>query len=195
MTGKIVASIVALFAAGMIIMGMNQDPQTPTQTQASTTTTEGIAGPTPGSPRRPDKLVLTDAQWKQRLTPDQYRILRNKGTEPAFCGLLNDNHEAGTYYCSGCGNPLFTSDAKFTSGTGWPSFFQPVTKDAIWSHVDRSYGMVRDEVLCARCDGHLGHVFNDGPPPTGLRFCMNSESLVFVAKGKPAPELVTADGK
>ncbi len=136
------------------------------------------------APKRKDKLVLSDAEWQKRLTKKQYEVLRAKGTEPAFCGLLLDNKEKGTYHCIGCDLPLFTSEAKFTSGTGWPSFFQPATKDAIWVKSDRSHGMVRDEVLCARCDGHLGHVFNDGPKPTGLRFCMNSEVLKFV-KAKP----------
>lgn len=172
MTAKIVLGIAALIAAGVLLMGMNHEPQN-SQADNHVTVEEG-------SPKRPDKLILTDAEWKKRLTPEQYRILRNKGTEPAFCGLLTDNHEKGTYYCVGCGLPLFKSDSKFTSGTGWPSFFQPATKDAIWTKTDRSFGMVREEVLCARCDGHLGHVFDDGPAPTGLRYCMNSECLKFV---------------
>lgn len=142
----------------------------------------GIAGPEPGSPRRKDKVVKTDAEWQKILTPEQYRILRKKGTEPAFCGLFHDTDKPGTYSCAGCGLDLFTSDAKFHSGTGWPSFFQPVDKRNIWTKTDRSHGMVRQEVLCARCDGHLGHVFPDGPKPTGLRFCINSDSLKFRAK-------------
>jgi methionine-R-sulfoxide reductase len=166
MGGKIIATIVAVVAAGLAITMMQQQPR---------------SGTLPGSPKRADKLVLTDAEWKKRLTPEQYKILRAKGTEPAFCGLLNDNHEVGTYYCAGCGLALFRSDSKFISGTGWPSFFQPIAKDAVWTHRDYSFGMVRDEVMCARCDGHLGHVFSDGPPPTGLRFCMNSAALKFVA--------------
>jgi methionine-R-sulfoxide reductase len=132
------------------------------------------------SPQRADKVVLTDAEWKKRLTPEQYRILRNHGTEAAFCGLFVDNKKTGTYSCVGCKLPLFRSDAKFDSGTGWPSFFQPATADAIWTRTDTSYGMVREEVLCARCDGHLGHVFPDGPRDRGgMRFCINSEILTF----------------
>jgi methionine-R-sulfoxide reductase len=134
----------------------------------------------PRSPKRPDKLVLSDAQWRKRLTPKQYAILRGHGTEAAFCGVFYDNHKVGTYYCAGCGAPLFKSDTKFDSGTGWPSFFQPVSKTAIWTRSDDSYGMHRTEVLCARCDGHLGHVFDDAPQTrTGLRFCINSDALTF----------------
>jgi methionine-R-sulfoxide reductase len=131
------------------------------------------------SPKRADKLVLSDAEWRDRLTASQYKILRNDGTEPAFCGVFYDNHKIGTYHCAGCDLALFKSDAKFDSGTGWPSFFQPVDKDAVWLKRDVGFGMVRWEVRCARCDGHLGHVFEDGPAPTGLRFCMNSDAMKF----------------
>ena len=131
------------------------------------------------SPKREDKLVLTDDEWKARLTPSQYKILRHDGTEPAFCGRFFDNHLTGTYYCAGCGQALFRSDAKFDSGTGWPSFFQPINKDAVWLHMDTSFGMVRWEVRCSKCDGHLGHVFDAGPAPTHLRFCMNSDAMTF----------------
>ena len=125
------------------------------------------------------KLTLSDAEWRQRLTPEQFRILRSSGTERPFCGTLLDNKKQGVYCCAGCGLPLFASDAKFNSGTGWPSFFQPIGAGNVVTQSDDSHGMSRDEINCARCDGHLGHVFPDGPPPTRLRFCMNSESLVF----------------
>lgn len=145
-----------------------------------------IPNPTPGlplrttSPARKDKVVLTEAEWKRRLTPKQYAILRGRGTEAAFCSPLLDNHGKGTFYCAGCGLPLFKTDAKFNSGTGWPSFFQPAEKDAVWYRLDTGYGMVRTEVLCARCDGHLGHVFDDGPADKGgRRYCMNGEALIF----------------
>lgn len=133
----------------------------------------------PHSPKRKDKVRMTEDEWKKKLTAEQYRILRRQGTEPAFCGAFYDNHKKGTYSCVGCGLPLFHSGAKFDSGTGWPSFFQPVSKDNIWTRSDNGFGMVRVEVLCARCDGHLGHVFEDGPKPSGLRFCINSEVLTF----------------
>jgi methionine-R-sulfoxide reductase len=125
------------------------------------------------------KLTLTAAEWKKRLTPDQFKILRSSGTERPFCGVLLDNKKKGVYACAGCGLPLFTSDSKFESGTGWPSFFQPIAVENVAEREDKSHGMVRIEVNCTRCDGHLGHVFPDGPRPTGLRFCLNSESLQF----------------
>lgn len=132
------------------------------------------------------KVVKTDAEWKKLLTPDQYQIARAKGTEAAFCGTLLDNHQDGIYSCVCCRLPLFSSNSKFNSGTGWPSFFQPVAKENVIAHADDSYGMRRTEILCARCDCHLGHVFEDGPRPTGLRFCVNSESLVFTSSDKLA---------
>ncbi len=139
-----------------------------------------LAGFATSSPHRTDKLVLSDAEWKKRLTEKQYNILRSHGTEGAFCGAFYDNHKTGVYRCAGCGLALFASNTKFDSGTGWPSFFQPVNKQNVWIKSDTSYGMVRDEVLCSRCDGHLGHVFDDAPQTaTGLRFCMNSDAMTF----------------
>jgi peptide methionine sulfoxide reductase msrA/msrB len=125
-------------------------------------------------------VVRSDAEWRKRLTDKQYRITRGKGTEPAFCGGLLQNKEAGLYVCVCCSLPLFEATTKFESGTGWPSFFGPVAKENVREEVDRSHGMVRTEILCQRCGAHLGHVFDDGPPPTGRRFCLNSEALRFV---------------
>jgi methionine-R-sulfoxide reductase len=126
------------------------------------------------------KVVKTDEEWSRQLSPAQFRIARGKGTERAFCGTLLDNKRQGVYSCVCCGLPLFASGGKFNSGTGWPSFFRPVAEENVATHADHSHGMVRTEILCARCDGHLGHVFEDGPPPTGLRYCVNSESLNFI---------------
>ncbi|MGH2574073.1 MAG: peptide-methionine (R)-S-oxide reductase MsrB [Ignavibacteria bacterium] len=129
-----------------------------------------------------DKVVKSEDEWKQILTPEQYKVMREKGTERACSGQFWDNHEVGTYYCAACGQELFTSDTKFESGTGWPSFFQPVKKENIEEEIDNSFGMTRTEIRCSSCGGHLGHVFNDGPEPTGLRYCINSVSLNFKAK-------------
>jgi peptide-methionine (R)-S-oxide reductase len=122
--------------------------------------------------------------WKKMLTKDQYRVLRQKGTEPPFTGKYWDNKEKGIYYCAGCGTPLFDSNTKFKSGTGWPSFYEPIDKEKIEEKRDFSYGMVRTEVLCNKCGGHLGHVFDDGPRPTGLRYCVNSLSLDFKSENE-----------
>ena len=128
---------------------------------------------------KPYKFIRSDKDWKEKLTPIQYQVLREKGTERAFTGKYWNNHEKGTYYCAGCHQKLFLSDTKFESGTGWPSFHTPANDSVVVVHKDHSYGMVREEVSCSNCGGHLGHVFNDGPKPTGLRYCMNSASLNF----------------
>jgi peptide-methionine (R)-S-oxide reductase len=131
-----------------------------------------------------EKVVRSEAEWRQKLTPEQYHILREKGTERAFTGALTENHETGDYHCAACGALLFKSGAKFDSGSGWPSFMIPVDSKAVLEHEDNSYGMRRIEVTCARCGGHLGHVFPDGPRPTGLRYCINSASLNFEKEKK-----------
>jgi peptide-methionine (R)-S-oxide reductase len=132
-----------------------------------------------------DKLRLSEEEWKRRLSPEEFEVLRHHGTERPGSGCFLGTKEPGTYVCAGCGNPLFPSGTKFESGTGWPSFSRPVSAEAVVEVEDRSYGMRRVEVRCARCDGHLGHVFPDGPKPTGLRYCMNSVAMRHLPEGAP----------
>ena len=160
----------------LVILPCASEPM-PSSTKVTVTleTTPGQVGPA----QSVDKIIKSDAAWAKQLTPAQYAIARGKGTERPFCGTLLDNKKTGVYYCVCCDLPLFTSDAKFNSGTGWPSFFRPISPQNVATLEDRSHGWIRTEILCARCDAHLGHVFEDGPKPTGLRYCLNSESLTF----------------
>lgn len=157
------------------VLGCLANGQPPAKTRAEASTTER---PAPGPKER---IVKSESEWKQTLTPEQYRVLREKGTERAFTGKYYHEERPGNYVCAGCGLPLFSSQDKFESGSGWPSFVRPINEGSVEEETDRSLGMARTEILCARCGGHLGHVFPDGPEPTGQRYCVNSASLVHEA--------------
>ena len=179
---------VLLMSAFAILMACQVKTTPPTEKigtspYSAAATTEKAATTVANGDTTLKKIVKTEAEWKKQLGEGlAYKVLREKDTERSFTGKYWDNHEEGTYYCAACNLPLFDSKTKFESGTGWPSFYQPIKKSHVDDHNDSSYGMNRDEVVCARCDSHLGHVFNDGPKPTGLRYCMNSVSLTFVKK-------------
>ena len=173
-----------LLLALLSMIGCSRNTAAPVN-KSPDTTSPMVAVRLVGPDGKPDpvtevpRVVKSDAAWEQQLGPAAYRVLRAKGTEAPFCGNLLDNHKEGVYFCAGCDLPLFSSGSKFHSGTGWPSFYEPFARENITEIHDSSFGMVRTEILCARCGGHLGHVFDDGPAPTGLRHCLNSVSLVF----------------
>jgi peptide-methionine (R)-S-oxide reductase len=166
-------------AAILVLACQAKTPQYPAQTAQITPISSDKKSVSDGDTSL-KKVVKTDEEWLNQLGKSAYNVMREKGTERSFSGKYWDNHEHGTYYCAACNLPLFKSETKFESGTGWPSFYAPIDPKYVNDHRDESYGMVRNEVVCARCDGHLGHVFDDGPKPTGLRYCMNSASLFFI---------------
>lgn len=177
MNATLAAVLLALAMVSFWLSGAGRAQKAPPVSQENAVTASSHPRVVPDAH---DRVVLSDAEWKQILTAEQYRILRQKGTERAFSGAYWNTHDRGTYVCAACALPLFSSQAKFDSGTGWPSYWQPIAPNAVTTERDWSWGMARTEVLCRRCGGHLGHVFEDGPKPTGLRYCMNAGALRFV---------------
>jgi len=177
--------ILWLAAAGLLTLNSGCNGAPPASSEAAATTADNATA-TQATPTwtMTDKVTKTDEEWRSLLTPEEYRILRRKGTEPSFSGAYWDNHEDGIYACAGCGLVLFTSEGKYDSGCGWPSYWKPAKAEHVSTAVDNTLGMRRTEILCTRCGGHLGHVFEDGPDPTGLRYCVNSASVKF-EKGPP----------
>jgi len=169
----------AVAALSRLPVGADWPWQNPDSSRGASKDTRGHTSKSKGI----KKVIKTDAEWKHQLTPEQYNVMRQKGTEAPYSSPLNDNHDTGIFECAACELPLFSSTTKFNSGTGWPSFWAPIKKENVIEEIDKTLGMTRTEVLCAQCDGHLGHVFDDGPRPTGLRYCMNGVALRFV---KPA---------
>lgn len=177
-----VAALLALGAAVAIGFGVGHPGSQDPPKEVNGKVDASVVSLNMESPKRKDKVIMSEEEWQKILTPEQYKILRNAGTEAPFCGINLEYKGEGEYVCVGCGLALFKAGNKFDSGTGWPSFGEPIDKDNVWYHTDKAFGMKRTEILCARCDGHLGHVFDDGPPPTHLRYCINGTVLKFVPK-------------